>query len=227
MKRILSKISILLVAMILMTSAAFAADASVTYEGGAEKFVFLPGSEYTDTDLFDNFKGVMPGDEIDQKIIVKNDTKDCDYVKIYMRGEAHGDENALSASVAKEETVVSMKDFLAQLDMTILQDGKKIYEGSGSELESLEESVLLGEFRRGDEVELTVKLSAPIELGNEYANRIGEIDWVFIAEQHDDPVETPETGDSANLLLYGGALFAAIAALAALMAKRRHQNKSH
>ena len=62
MKRILSKISILLVAMVLATGAVFAADGSVTYEGGAEEFVFLPGSEYTETDLFDNFKGVMPGD---------------------------------------------------------------------------------------------------------------------------------------------------------------------
>ena len=226
MKRILSKISILLAAMILASSAVFAADGSVTYEGGAEEFVFLPGSEYTETDLFDNFKGVMPGDTIEQKIIVKNDTKDCDYVKIFMRGEAHGDDNALSESVAAEETMVSMKDFLKQLDMTVLKDGKVIFEGSGSELEGFEESVLLGEFRRGDEVELTVRLSAPIELGNEYANRIGEIDWIFTAEQHNDPVPptpTPETGDSANPMLYGGML-AAAAVLLALMAKKRRHN---
>ncbi|MBR3755953.1 MAG: LPXTG cell wall anchor domain-containing protein [Firmicutes bacterium] len=226
MKRMLNKISILLIVMMIATGAAFAAEASVTYEGGAEEFVFLPGSEYTETDLFDNFKGVMPGDEIDQKIIVKNDTKDCDYVKIFMRGEAHGDDNALSESVAEEETVVSMKDFLKQLDMTVLKDGKVIFEGSGSELEGFEESVLLGEFRRGDEVELTVRLSAPIELGNKYANRVGEVDWVFTAEQHNDPVPptpTPETGDSTNLMLYGGML-AAAAVLLALMAKRRRHN---
>ena len=223
MKRILSKISSLLVAMVLATGAVFAADGSVTYEGGAEEFVFLPGSEYTETDLFDNFKGVMPGDTIEQKIIVKNDTKDCDYVKIFMRGEAHGDDNALSESVAAEETMVSMKDFLKQLDMTVLKDGKVIFEGSGSELEGFEESVLLGEFRRGDEVELTVKLSAPIEMGNEYQHRVGEIDWVFTAEQHNDPVDTPETGDTANLMLYGGML-AAAGALMTMLTKKRRQN---
>ena len=223
MKRILSKISILLVAMVLATGAVFAADGSVTYEGGAEEFVFLPGSEYTETDLFDNFKGVMPGDTIEQKIIVKNDTKDCDYVKIFMRGEAHGDDNALSESVAAEETMVSMKDFLKQLDMTVLKDGKVIFEGSGSELEGFEESVLLGEFIRGDEVELTVKLSAPIEMGNEYQHRVGEIDWVFTAEQHNDPVDTPETGDTANLMLYGGML-AAAGALMTMLTKKRRQN---
>ena len=33
------------------------AEANVNYEGGAEKFVFL-----SDNDLFDDFKGVLPGD---------------------------------------------------------------------------------------------------------------------------------------------------------------------
>lgn len=237
MKRICNKISILLVVMMLMTSAAFAADASVTYEGGAEKFVFLPGSEYTETDLFDNFKGVMPGDVLEQQITVKNDTDDCDYVKIYMKAVPHGDDNALSEAVAKGETVVSMKDFLAQLDMAVVQDGKTIFEGSGAELEAFEESVLLGQFRKGDETVLTVKLSVPIELGNEYANRIGEVDWVFTAEQYDDPIppvedtddpvkpgKTPFTGDTANLLLYGGTLAAAVAALLVVFFKRRRQN---
>ena len=140
-----------------------------------------------------------------------------------MRGEAHGDDNALSESVAAEETMVSMKDFLKQLDMTVLKDGKVIFEGSGSELEGFEESVLLGEFRRGDEVELTVKLSAPIEMGNEYQHRVGEIDWVFTAEQHNDPVDTPETGDTANLMLYGGML-AAAGALMTMLTKKRRQN---
>lgn len=231
MKRMNKIFFILLAVMMLMTSAVFAEDASVTYEGGAEKFVFFPGSEYTGTDLFDNFKGVMPGDTIEQKIVVKNDTKDCDYVKIYMKSEAHSDENVLSEAVSKDETVVSMKDFLAQLEMTVLQDGEAIFEGSGAELEAFEDSVPLGAFRKGDEAELTVKLSVPIELGNEYANRIGEVDWVFTAEQHNDPkepakkpVELPFTGDNANLFLYGGLLAAAIVVLIALIVKRKRQN---
>jgi len=247
MKRILSKISILLVVMMIATGAVFATDASVTYEGGADKFVFMPGSEYTETDLFDGFKGVMPGDTIEQKIVVKNDTDDCDFVKIYLKAEAHGDDNALSQAVAEKEDVVSMKDFLAQLDMTVLQDGDVIFEGSGAELEAFEESVLLGEFRKGDESELTVKLSVPIELGSEYANRIGEVDWVFTAEQHDDPEppviepdepaeepdepteepkepgKTPFTGDTSSLMLYAVVLAAAGVALIVLIAKRKRQ----
>ncbi len=49
------------------------------------------------------------------------------------------------------------------------------------------------------EAELTVEFSAPIEMGNEYANRKGNIDWVFIAEiinsghKGADPTEKPES----------------------------------
>jgi len=71
-------------------------------------------------------------------------------------------------------------------------------------------------------------LIVPIEMGNEYQHRIGEIDWVFTAEQHNDPEpekpgKTPDTGDSTNLMLYGGMLSAA-GALMVLMVKRRQQN---
>ena len=118
MKRTIKIFSFLLVMMMLFTNVAFAADASVTYEGGAENYVFLPGSEYTDTDLFDNFKGVMPGDEIDQKITVKNEQGKCDRVKIYMRAVPHDDQaNPLSEDVAAKETVATME----QLDGVVTE----------------------------------------------------------------------------------------------------------
>ena len=48
---------------------------------------------------------------------------------------------------------------------------------------------------------LTVKLQVPAELGNEYANRVGEVDWVFTAEEL-DPQGNPKTGDTSNLTLW-------------------------
>lgn len=194
---------LLVLAVTVMTAvSAFAEDASVTYEGGAEKFVFLPGSEYTDTDLFDNFKDVMPGDTVTQKIVVKNDYSGCDAVKIYLRAQLHDEtENPLSPKVAEEETVASMEEFLSQLTMTVRQGsgGKVIYQASPHELDGLKTNILLGTFSKGKGTELTVELQVPIELENRYANRVGEVDWVFVAEQvnYDDSSST-DSGSTSD-----------------------------
>lgn len=78
----------------------------------------------------------------------------------------------------------------------------------------LSDNVLLGTFRHGESTMLTVELSVPIELGNKYAARVGEVDWVFSVEALDDPEpEEPESapipmepappmGDDSNLGLY-------------------------
>lgn len=46
----------------------------------------------------------------------------------------------------------------------------------------LQENRLLGTFRSGETAKLRVELTVPAELDNTYANRIGEVDWVFHLE---------------------------------------------
>lgn len=210
MKRMLkSGFTLLLVLVLVMSlsTTALAADASITFNGLEEGFDFQPGSEYTLTDLFDNFKDVMPGDEKTQKITFTNKAEDCDYIKLYMKAIVHDEEgNVLTYSEPyeftdgkdqagiegqRDETVVTMADFLAQLSMEVYNGETLIYQASPDELDGLAEPVLLGEFRNGQTTELNVKLQVPIELGKEYANRVGEVDWVFTAEGFDDP-ECPE-----------------------------------
>lgn len=225
----------LLTAVILVLSlgaAALAEGASVSYEGGAEQFVFLPGSDYTDTDLFDGFKGVMPGDTVTQKITVTNRLSGSDTVKLYLRAQAHGAlaGNPLSESVAAQESVVSMTDFLSQLSMTVKQGDRVIYQASPDELDGLAQNVLLGSFASGESVELTVELKVPAELDNKYAERIGEVDWVFVAEQI--PAATtakpdqPKTGDTASLILWIVVAAVALMSLAAMLFVRMRQSKA-
>lgn len=261
MKRTFRNLSSFLLALVMILNLSvtvFAAESSVTYEGGAEKFVFLQGSEYTDTDLFgDDFKDVMPGDTVTEKITVKNNYKGSDYVKIYMRAAAHDENgNPLTYSEVyentdgkdqagieeqRDETVVTMTDFLSKLSMTVKQGDKVLFEASPDELDGLKDNVLIAKLGKGASTELTVELNVPIELGNEYANRVGEVDWVFVVEERNNPSnpeepEEPEiypyvpvitaptkTGDNANIAVWVTVLVAAVAAAAGIAKKRKQK----
>ena len=75
MKKYTKKLFTLLITLAItigLSITAFA-EGSVTYKDDAEKFIFAPGSEYSPTDLFTDFKGVMPGDSLKQTIVVKNE----------------------------------------------------------------------------------------------------------------------------------------------------------
>ena len=227
MKKTLKTISALALVLVLllgMSATAFA-ESKVTYEGGAEKFVFLPGSEYTETDLFENFKGVMPGDVITQEITVQNNYTKAEKVKIYLRAVVHDEQgNPLSEEVARTEDLVSMQDFLSQLTMTVKQGDKVLFSASPDELDGLKENVLLGAFPGKSYTKLVVELSVPIELGNEYANRVGEVDWVFTAEE---VTKTVQTGDDSDLILWAALMTLSLVTAAGVILSLNRKNKEH
>ncbi len=190
---------LLALALVLGLSAtAFAAQSTVTFRGLEEGFAFQPGSEYTASDLFGAFKDVMPGDTLSQTIELRNEATDCDYVNIYLRAQVHDEQgNPLSYSERfenadgkdqagvdgeRDETVATMQDFLAQLTMRIYNGTELIYESSPDQAGALADNVLLGALAPGASLALRVELDVPPELDNRYANRVGEVDWVFLAE---------------------------------------------
>ena len=189
-------ISLLITLALLLSSAVtvFAADGKVTYSGNAGKFVFEPGSEHSLTDLFPNFKGVMPGDTLTQKITVKNDADNKVKVKIYMRSQgAHAD---------------SVK-FLSQLGLKVAKSEENsmayMFDAAANETAQLTEWVCLGTLYSGGKVNLDVTLDVPVELPNEFQNNIGYLDWEFMIEEFPiepgDPVP-PLTGDDFNTGLW-------------------------
>lgn len=185
-KAITSLVLMLLVVMS-MSVTAFAASPSITFEGFSKGFDFQPGSEYTETDLFGSFKNVMPGDTVTETITFTNSATDCDFVNLYMRAEAHDEtDNPLSPKVAEKESVATMTEFLSKLSMKVWNGTELIYDASPDQLDGLKSNKFLGTFHTGETATLKVELSVPIELDNKYANRVGEVDWIFHVEAYNE-----------------------------------------
>ncbi|MGN1413010.1 MAG: LPXTG cell wall anchor domain-containing protein [Anaerovoracaceae bacterium] len=194
MKKIIKKMFSVLLALTVVLSFsvnAFAADAGVTYKGQKDMLEFHPGSVYTDSDLFANFKGVMPGDSLVQKITVSNTASDCDYIKVYLKALPHdAEKNPLSEKVKDSgETVDRMTKFLSQLILILRQGETEIFRGTAAEAGTLENGVYLGNLGRNESLDLEAQLYVPLSMGNEFANRVGEIDWVFKVEALDYPAQ--------------------------------------
>lgn len=204
----------MVLALCLSIAPAAFADASVSYKGSADKFVFTPGSEYSPTDLFENFKDVMPGDTLTQQIEVKNDVKNDVKIKLYMR--------ALGADANSE-------GFLNQMDLTVkAADGSELFAAPAGETAQLTDWVCLGTFYSGAKTTLDVTLTVPIEMGNDYANQIGTLDWEFAVEElpvePTDPVG-PKTGDDTPVALYAAICAVCAGAVVFLFATRKKKEQ--
>ncbi len=244
MKKNIKTLSVFLLAIIMllgMTITSFAADSRVLFDNSS-LITYEPGSVYTSTDLFDNLKGVMPGDVRKEEISVENWCAFYDYIKVYMRAVPHDEAgNPISPEVLKElqadnrkgvrSDLEYMYDFLKQLSMKVTQEGSVIYQESPDGLAS---NVYLGELRWGQKVNLEVELTVPIELGNEYMDRIGEVDWVFMVEGYHDPEpepiptplppSLPQTGDDTAVVPYTLLLVLSVCAMAVILTKIQRAN---
>ena len=207
MKTIAKRIVVLLALLITvsMTILPVAADSEVNYIGGDDKFVFSPGSDESPTDLFVNFKEVMSGDVLTQTVNIVNSFDECDYVVFYLQAVPHtADENPLSEAVDKiisadirntGDKIAYMEDFLSKLHLKVVSGSKTIFDASADQQADLEEPVPLCSLAYGEGRSLELTLTIPEDLEDTYADRIGEIDWKFIAEKHNNPDEddTEET----------------------------------
>ena len=217
----MKKIITLLITLVLLLSSTvtvFAADGKVTYSGNAGNFVFEPGSEHSLTDLFPNFKGVMPGDTLTQKITVKNDADNKVKVKIYVRSLG-----------AHEDSV----EFLSQLGLKVAKSEENemayMFDAAANETAQLTDWVCLGTLYSGGEVNLDVTLNVPTSLDNEFQNKIGYLDWEFMIEEF--PIEEgdpkpPQTGDNSHMGLWFALMLSSLTMLIILLCWRKKDKEN-
>ena len=176
MKRVLSCVLACMLALMLVIPA-FAADANVQYNGQAGKFVLDPDSGAPLTELFPNFKNVMPGDTFTQTILVTNQHASPNKAKLYLRSLG-----------ATSET----RDFLSQLRMKVELVGQStLFDAPADQTDGLTEWVYLGLLYPGGTCELLVTLIVPVELDSRYMNQTGRITWEFAVEEMPDIVIPP------------------------------------
>ena len=185
--------------LLCMAAPVLAVDSNVRFEGEADGFIFQPGSQESVTDLFPELKNVMPGDQLTQIITVHN--KSDMEVKIYLKG--------LGAEEGSEK-------MLSQLTLCVQQNSSVLFDAPADQTAQLSDWICLGTFAPGQKTDLTVTLEVPIEMGNEFQNQAGYLNWVFRvdeiptettteATQPDQPKPTepgtdiPETGDEMLL----------------------------
>ena len=235
MKNITKRLFSLVLATVMMAGFALTSSAAgiVTYEGGAEEFIFAPGTEYSPTDLFTDFKNVMPGDKIPQTVRIVNNGKDGYTTKIYMKalgpseaedGSIHGNGNDADGYTDKAH----MEALLNQLHLTVkaVKGDKTLFDATAEKTDGLSDWVLLGELRKGGEVDLEVTLEVPIEMGIDFQDVSAAIDWAFKVEEIKDPnPPVPDTGDTTNVMLYGGMFGFATMALIVLIILKRRKNE--
>ena len=204
MKRLLMLFVAVVYAAVIMPSA-MAANVIYTEDGG--QIIFLSAGEHIETDLFTNFKDVMPGDVVYQTIRLDNRASDAVDVEVYLRSQG------VRAGSA---------DFLHQLHLTVTDpNGNVIFDAQADETAQLTEWLNLGKVHNGETFDLQLRMDVPTSMGNEYQSQIGYVVWEFwlLETPVTKPVEpeVPKTGDDSNILLYGTAFAASGAALTLLL----------
>ena len=231
MKKIISTL-LMLVMLLSLSVTAFADAPNINYVGGDIKpFVFTANTTEYDTgsDMFANFKNMMPGDSRTQEITLKNSLTGYYKITVYFKAFPHTDSSGDNAPKYKghhepftPEELADMQEFLSNFDMTITnRRGEILYDdlASGGDGGGPEDWTKITTLNRGESATITVTLKAHLDMGDDdkFKNYIGEVDWKFRAVEIPYEPTEPRTGDSSQIWLYAAICLVSAAAVVGIL----------
>lgn len=150
---------------------------------------------YSDKDLFSNMKELMPGDTVENRVVLSN--KSSRSVNIYLKAYSEFvSEDGITAvrdtSKASADGKTFRGDILDQISMTLKLGDRILYAGSAdgrtpdagyTAMTSGDYGINLGSFGPGQQSDLMVQLTLPGPVfDNSFAERFDAVDWVFCVE---------------------------------------------
>ncbi|MEG2781402.1 MAG: hypothetical protein RR911_01820 [Oscillospiraceae bacterium] len=168
----------------LMISLCLTAFAKTTSEiTFGKNFVFNPGT----SDLFSNYKNLLPGESRSQQIKINNSSSDP--VKFYLKfSSAQQDKNLTQAEKDLVMDLINNKIKITVKDL----NGKEVYSGNLGGTNNLTqttggktaETFFLGDLSAKTSKSFTAELEMDSSVGNEYQGLSGNVTWIFTAEQN-------------------------------------------
>ena len=193
---------------------------SVSFESPTTGFSF----KAENTDLFANFKNLMPGESRNQVIEVSNNHTEQVPIYLYAKvTEQSGskEEKELIDKLLKKYAVISITD----------EKGKEIYKGpiwgnldvkESSDQPTMKNAYHLGDFAPSETKKLNVSLYVDSQTDNHYRSLLGKVNWVFAAEGTEtDLNKTVKTGVILNTVMYVGIAAVSLSLILILNKKQR------
>ncbi len=163
---------------------ALAREPAVVYDGKKQAFSFVNTEK---TDLFKEFKDVIPGDVLTQKI------------NIYCQSISSTTKLFLKAST---DDGVDLPD---DITLTVYSGENIISHGAADSANGLNDYLQLATFSKDGQIELSVVLTVPTSVGNEISYVNKNIDWelaVQVLGEDIEPIIPPNTGESNAIWIY-------------------------
>lgn len=136
------------------------------------------------TDLFANFKDVLPGETYVQPIVIGNEYDEAMSMRFVYMGKGNESIDPESKLYAMLEQYMNVK--VQNVDESVVSDGPVATDGTCD--------IDLGNFGAGETKQMLVTLTVSPEMTTEYASLLADVDWSIEAYQEDPPKE-PEVPD--------------------------------